>query len=208
MPPINRSSIREGFPAESRPRLTTWRPLGVIPLLILMAAPVACSGSGPLPIGKPAKGDSLIVTIEAVEKVQEIRFLGNDNVHYLVTPAGGGNELVALRIRVFNEEATRLLITIDEDAAELRGFGFKEKYRPLDLYYLELGTTVRTVEGTHPLEDRFLPFLAGPIEMDGVAGLPQGHAVRGWMVFEVPKGIKLREMRWEAGDNVYLSVQR
>ena len=207
MPSINRSSTLTTATAEGRPGLHTWQSRAVIPLLILMAVLIACTGSGPLPIGRAAKGDSLIVTIEAIEKVQEIRFLGNDDVHYLVTPVDGGSELVALRISVFNEEATRLLLTVDEDAAELRGFGLKEKYAPLDLYDLESlkGTNVRTVEGTHPLEDRFVPFLAGPIEMGGVAGLPQGHAVTGWMVFEIPKGTKLREMRWGAGDVVFLS---
>jgi len=176
-------------------------------LLLLPAVLVACSDSGPLPIGRPAKGDSLIVTIELVERVQEIRFLGNDAVHYLVKPSVGGNELVAARIQVHNGEATRILLNIDEDAAELRGFEREERYAPLDLYDLDAltGTNVQVVEGTHPSEDVFVPFLAGPISVGGVDGLPEGHSVTGWMVFEVPKGVKLREMRWGAGDVVFVS---
>ena len=176
-------------------------------VLLLPAVLIACSDSGPLPIGRPAKGDSLIITIQLVERVQEIRFLGNDAVHYLVKPADSGNQLVAARISVHNDEATRILLNIDEEAAELRGFEREERYSPLDLYDLEslTGTNVQVVDETHPSEDLFVPFLAGPISVGGVDGLPEGHSVTGWMVFEVPEGVKLKEMRWGAGDVVYVS---
>ena len=175
--------------------------------LFLPAVLIACSDSGPLPIGRPAKGDSLIVTIELAERVQEIRFLGTDGVHYLVKPETDGNELVAARIQVHNDEATRILLTVDEEAAELRGFGREERYAPLDMYDLDslMDTHVQIVEDGHPSENRFVPFLAGPISVGGVDGLPEGHSVTGWMVFEAPMGVKLREMRWGAGDVVYVS---
>ena len=114
---------------------------------------------------------------------------------------------MAARIQVHNDDATRILLSIDEDAAELRGFEREERYAPLDLYDLVAltGTNVQVVEGTHPSEDVFVPFLAGPISVGGVDGLPEGHSVTGWMVFEVPKGVKLREMRWGAGDVVFVS---
>ena len=182
-------------------------PLLVLPALLLPLLLMACTDSGSLPIGRGAKGDSLIVTIELVQRVQEIRFLGTDGVHYLVTPQANGNELIAARIQVHNDEATRLLLTVDEEAAELRGFGREERYAPLDMYDLDslMGTHVRIVEEGHPSEDRFVPFLAGPISVGGVNGLPQGHSVTGWMVFEAPQGTKLKELRWGAGDVVYVS---
>ena len=182
-------------------------PLFALPALLLPLLLVACADTGTLPIGRAAKGDSLIVTIELVHRVQEIRFLGTDGVHYLVTPEVGGNELIAARIQVHNDEATRILLAVDEEAAELRGFGREERYAPLDMYDLEAlkSTHVRVVEEGHPSEDRFVPFLAGPIRVGGVDGLPEGHSVTGWMVFEVPQGTKLREMRWGAGDVVFVS---
>ena len=182
-------------------------PLLVLPALLVPLLLMACTDSGSLPIGRGAKGESLIVTIELVQRVQEIRFLGTDGVHYLVTPLAGGNELIAARIQVHNDEATRVLLTVDDEAAELRGFERAERYAPLDMYDLEslIGTHVRIVEEGHPSEDRFVPFLAGPISVAGINGLPQGHSVTGWMVFEVPQGTKLKELRWGAGDVVYVS---
>lgn len=32
--------------------------------------------------------------------------------------------------------------------------------------------------------------------------LPKGTAIDGWMVFEVPKGTKIRDLRWRAGDSI------
>ena len=152
-------------------------------------------------LGRPAKGDSLIVIIQRLERVQEIRFLGADGVHYLVKPEADGNELIAARIGVHNDEATRVLLTVDKESAELRGFEGDERYAPLGMYDLDslMDTHVRMVEDTHPSENRFVPFLAGPISVGCMDGLPEDHSVEGWMVFEVPRGVKLKEMRWGTG---------
>ena len=197
-------AARSSCPLSFLPRAS----LGFVLLALLLPAVLAaCSDSGPLPIGRPAKGDSLIVAIQQVERVQELRFRGTDQVHYLVKPAMDGNELVVAWVQVHNDEATRVVLTVDEEAAELRGFDRSERYPPLDMYDLEslMGTHVQVVDGTHPSEDRFVPFLAGPIQVGGIDGLPEGHQVEGWMVFEVPEGVKLKEMRWGAGDVVYVT---
>ena len=173
----------------------------VLPLLVLFIIG-ACSDSGLLPVGKAAKGNTLIIRIEDIARVQEIRFLGNDQNHYLVVPAHSANELVVLRLSVHNAEATRVVMTVDEEAVELRGVNANEAYRPLDLYLPEEELVAkeyaRVVQESHPSENRYTPIIAGPIN------LPQGNSVDGWIVFEVPKGARLREMRWDAGDTVFI----
>ena len=169
----------------------------LVPLLVL-----ACSDSGLLPVGKGTRGETLILSIEKMKRVPEIRFKGLDEAHYLVTPASKGNELVILRLNVYNQQASTIVLTVDEEAAELRGFEQGEKFSILNLYLssgdLVAQDTVRFVDDTHPSEDLYVPFIAGPIE------LPQRNSVIGWVVFEVHKGIKLRELRWAAGDVLYV----
>ncbi len=98
-----------------------------------------------------------------------------------------------------------MLMTVDEEAAELRGEGPNEKYGVVDVTP-ENQVNVSVVEESHPSEDLILPFIAGSIALDGVPGLPQGHSVEGWVVFEVRKGAKLQELRWPAGDNVCIPL--
>ncbi len=164
-------------------------------LLLLPLIAFACGGGGSLSPGKGGKGETLIIQIEDINRVQEIRYQGTDRNHYLVVPASRDNELVALRLNVHNAEATRVLMTVGGQAAELRGAGSTEEYTLLDLTPQNV-ENVRVVDSTHPAENRFVPFIAGPIE------LPQGHSVVGWVVFEVPRGTKLREIRWDAGGDV------
>ena len=173
----------------------------VLPLLVLFIVG-ACADSGLLPVGKRAKGSTLIIGIEDIARVREIRFLGTDQTHYLVVPGDSANELVVLRLSVFNADSTRVLMTVDEEAVELRGVNSNEVYTPVNLFLpkeeLLDKENVTDAQETHPAENRYTPIIAGPIE------LPQNNAIDGWIVFEVPKGAKLREMRWDAGDTVFI----
>ena len=184
----------------NRARITTWRkalwPLSIMLLLVL----AACSDPGLLTVGEASQGETLIVGIEDIKRVQELRFQGNDEKHYLVVPASRDNELVLLQLNVHNQRSAVVQMIVDEEAAQLRGFGPNERYQLLDLYGLdELSEdNLQIVEGSHPSENLYVPFIAGPIL------LPQGEGVVGWVVFEVPKGLKLRMMRWGAGDTVFV----
>ena len=171
-----------------------WPALLLLPLIL-----VACSDSGLLPEGFGNRGESLTINLEEIHRLQEIRYEGTDENHYLLAPSSKDNEFITLRLDVHNVDSTSVLLTLDEEAAELRGFGTNETYKPLDVYLKSI-----QVAEAHSAENLYVPFLAGSIEKDGVPGLPQGHSVIGWMVFEVPKGTRLRELKWTEGDTVYL----
>ncbi len=181
----------------------SWKPfwgpaLLLLPLVMMV---LACSDdSGLLPIGRGGKGETLVIGIEDINRVQEVRYEGTDQKHYLLSPVSQENELVVIRLNVHNAQATTIFLTVDEAAAELRGFENDESYNPLDMHQLDevIGRNLRVVEGSHPAENRYVPFIAGPID------LPQGHSVIGWVVFEVPRGTRLRELKWDAGDTVYI----
>ena len=170
-----------------------WSMFLIVPLIL-----VACSGEATLTVGNVGQGDSLIIRIEDIKRLPEIRFEGNDQKHYLIAPSSSDNELVALSLLVYNEEAARLLMTVDETAVQLRNFDFQESYNLLDLTSAN-EKNVKIVDSTHPSENLYVPFIAGPIEV------PHEHQIVGWVVFDVPKGTKLREIRWDAGgDTLYI----
>ena len=180
--------------------LRCFRLLALPAILLAPLILAACSEGGLLPIGKGKKGETLIIVIDDMKRVQEVRFEGTDGRHYLISPSTRDNELIAMQLNVHNSESTRVLFTVDGEAAELRGFGLDEEYNPIDLYNLEqlLDKNVRIVDSANPTESLYVPFIAGPID------LPQGNSVIGWILFDVPEGTKFREMRWGAGDTVFL----
>ena len=160
---------------------------------------VEFGSTDPLPVGKTEKGDNLVIRLDDIERVEEVRYKGNDGNHYLVRPQDSENELIVLRLIVQNPKATKLLFTIDENAAELRGFGLDEKYKALDV----IRRSVKVDDEAVSDEDRFVPFLWNPPGES--TELSQDFQVSGWLVFELPKGNKLKELRWEAaGDVIYI----
>ena len=118
--------------------------------------------------------------------------------HYLVTPSSPDNELVAINIQVFNREANTVAMEIEGDAVELRGFGIDEAYTLLDVTPNNT-VNVSDTPDTHPSENRFTPFVRGV-----VPDLPLGNSLLGWLVFEIPKGAGLRELKWDTGDTVFV----
>ena len=172
---------------------------GIIAWLLIQFDRIEFGSTDPLPVGRTEKGDNLIIRLDDIERVKDVRYTGTDENHYLVRPQDDDNELVVLRLTVQNVEATQLLFTIDENAAELRGFGLDEKYRSLDV----ISRSVRVDEEADSSVDRFVPFLWNPPGQS--TELKQSFQVAGWLVFELPEGTKLKELRWEAaGDVIYI----
>lgn len=170
------------------------------PFLWLAVASVAfaftaCAGGEGLPVGKAFRGDTFIVVLEDTQRAAEIRYLGTDSLHYLVVPSSTDKELVAVRLQVYNERATKVLVDVLPETAELRGFAHDEKYNLIDPTPGN-EDNVQVVPGSHPNEDKFVPFITGSAE------LLQGYSLTGWVLFEVPKGLKLKEIRWESGGDV------
>ena len=118
--------------------------------------------------------------------------------HYLVTPSSADNELVAINVQVYNREANTVAMEIVGDAVELRGFGIDEAYTLLDVTANNT-VNVSTTPDSHPSENRYTPFVRGT-----VSNLPLGNSLLGWIIFEIPKGAGLRELKWDTGDTVFI----
>ena len=159
-------------------------------LLLLLA--LACTSTSPTH-GQWYPGGPLAINIQELHRVPEFQFQRRDLAFYTIRPTEG-NELVMLRLLVLNREADKLFMTVDNQSVELRGFD-DDKYLPID--YSARGAKL---EGEPDLEIRFGPFIWGQLE------LPKDYQVDGWLIFEVAKGTKLRQMKWVTSGPVYIDL--
>ena len=144
-----------------------------------------------------------------------------DEDFYRLVPESPENELILLRVKVENHTATRAIVNIDQEAAQLRDF-LQGRYFPIDV-------SQRAEEAGIPesADDRCnvpvipedhaacVKFLWNPVyeesQPDGqvqlverAQELPNGTGLDGWLVFEVPKDTQFRSFRWSSGDTVII----
>ena len=200
--------------------LTQDNAANVKPLDSGTSSPVISAPSTSEPVELPSAHEvrrSVVFEVPTGASLKELQWSTGEQVtvpigreHFLVAPSSQDSELIAMNVFVFNAEATTAIMTIDKEAAELIVFGTNDVFKPIDLRP-ENEVHVRVVESSHPAEDLYAPFLAGEITTPEAGGgkprpgLLRQHAVKGWIVFEVPKGTKLRALRWQAGDSIYIS---
>ncbi len=189
----------------------------LFPLLFVLLALglTACADVSPA-IGKYYTGRTLHVSVRAMERVPELVYTlpsGQEQPrYYRIAPEEEDSDLLMMRVKVENHKATSAIVDIDQGAAELRDF-FHDKYFPVDV-------KERPVEIDQPedianqrvarcpitdQQPRNLCFLWNTTYADGSVRafeLLQGFGVDGWLVFEIPKNIEIREMRWRAGDSL------
>ncbi len=188
--------------------------VSVISLAIIALA--GCEDVSPA-IGKYYTGRILHLNVFAMERVPELLYSREDNeqntTYYQLAPSEPELELVMLRIKVENHKATSAIVSIDERAAELRDF-FQGKYFPIDAgerveeVELPVGSESLRASRCPPQNPSDLCFLWNANSGEGAGqafDLKKGFGIEGWMIFEVPKDQKIREIRWRAGDS--LSIQ-
>ena len=151
---------------------------------------------------KVAKGESIIIRVQQMERAPDARYQGSDELHYVIAPATEDNELLVLFVEVYKVDETTTLLMFDPDGIELRGAQLNETYRFLDPTF-ENVNNVRTVDEPDPSENRYLPLLAGSIEL-----IEPHSSLAGWIVFEVRKDAELRELRWGTGEVFYLRLDQ
>ena len=169
-------------------------------LVWFLAFKVEWSGGSSLPLGTSFQGRTLIVSIEKMNRMSELRYRGSDGRHFLVTPTDPSNELVTLQLNVHNSEAALVVLNMEDRAIEVRGIDSNDRYTMLDIRPSN-SENVRVVdEGRRSEEDRYSKgFLIGPID------LPQDNSLLGgWAVFEVPKDLTVNEVRWGSGDVIFI----
>ena len=203
-----------------------WLTLAALALFLGIVA-LACSSQSPN-IGKYYKGRILHVSVAALERTDELRWTTSTRVprqgatgedFYRLVPETPESELILLRVKVENHTATRAVVNIDPDAAQLRDF-LQGRYYPIDVSERAQDAgipesaadrcNVPVIPDDHAACVKFLwnPTYEetqpdGKVELvERAQEIPNGHGLDGWLVFEVPKDTQFRSFRWSSGDTV------
>ena len=203
-----------------------WLALAVLAMFLCIIA-LACSSQSPN-IGKYYKGRILHVSVADLERADELRWTTStraprqgaaDEDFFRLAPESPENELILLRVKVENHTATRAIVNIDRDAAQLRDF-LQGRYHPIDVSERAQDAdvpesaddrcNVPVIPDDHTACVKFLwnPTYQetqpdGKVELvERAQELPNGTGLDGWLVFEVPKDTQFRSFRWSSGDTV------
>jgi len=206
--------------------LSTLITLALLALFLAIIA-LACSSQSPN-IGKYYKGRILHVSVADLERTDELRWTTSTRAprqgvtgedFYRIVPESTDNELVLLRVKVENHTATRAIINIDREAAQLRDF-LQGRYYPIDVSERAQDAevpesaddrcNVPVIPDDHTACVKFLWNASyeetqpdGQVQLiERAQEIPNGHGLDGWLVFEVPKNTQFRSFRWASGDTV------
>ena len=166
--------------------------------------------------GRYYRGRTLDISVVTIERVPELRYStmaqGQAARHYRFIPAEKNFEVVLVRLKVENHTATSAIVNVEGQTVELRDF-FRGQYFPVNVSLREQGGRVEEVKdppGKTGWSVKVIETMAdgrtppGQGFIHGAFELQKDMGVDGWMVFEAPKGTRFRELRWAAGDTVYV----
>ena len=161
------------------------RNLTVFSLFLIVGIAVACGGGFE---GASSRGRSLEIHVPPIEIVEKIAFVDKEGRHRVIKAQASNRQLVLAEITLVNRTSTFTPLFIDSSAAEL-GDRRGERIEALDPF-----ETADIVETADPEEGKYLPLLWGTISLE------RDFQVTGWMVFDVPKGMKLGSLWWNQVD--------
>ena len=167
------------------------RALAIIPLVIAVAAIVACGDDSGVAV---AQGRTLLFGAEEPVVVDKVVFVQEDR-NLVIRPKATNRQLAVVTLTVQNLTTTIVPMLIDPSAAQL-GDRRSDRIDALDPYgAADIGDSAdaKKEHGSLVLTDAPL---WGDVE------LTKGFQVTGWMVFDVPKGLILGTLWWSQADTV------
>lgn len=181
------------------PAITLWRilPLAAAVILALVVLLGACGSNGRG--SRAVIGRSLEIRAFAPELVDRVYYVDGDGSHRVIRPKASNRQLALVDVTVVNRTSLVTPLLINPEAARL-GDRRGERIAPGDPF-----EAAEVTEPGNEDEDRFVPFLWGDVQLD------KNSQVRGWMVFDVPKGLILGSLWWDEVDPIvvdYIDYQR
>ena len=165
------------------------RPLVVALVLTMLSILAACGGSNNT--GSISyTGRSLEIHASKPEAVEKVAFVDFEGRHRLLRPIASNRQLAVVNITLVNRTSTIIPLLVDPSAAEL-GDRRTRRIEAVDIF--EVADVIDTADSE---EGNFVPFLWGKVE------LQRNTQVGGWMVFDVPKGLKLHTLWWNEVDGI------
>ena len=172
------------------------RSVGVLAILLVMLAlgAAACGGGGP-DVGI-TKGRSLEIQVEKPVIVEKLVWTDSANQHRVIRAKATNRRLALVKVTIVNRKSTIIPLLIDRLDARI-GDRRGEK-----IYALNPFEDETVLETPDPDENRYLPFLMDQVDLE------RDFQVSGWMVFEVPLGLKLGTLWWNEVDDLSVDFRQ
>ena len=154
-------------------------------MLLLLGVAIAC-GSDNVVFG--SRGRTLEMQVMPPVIPEKVAFLDNEGRHRIIRPSATNRQLVAVEVTIVNRTSTVIPLLVDPDATQL-GDRRGERIDALDPFEV-----ARVSAEADPDEGKFHPLLWDEVE------LPRGTQVKGWVIYDVPKGLTLGSVWWNEVD--------
>ena len=170
-----------------------WRFLILIGLISTMISAYACGGSDSNLL--ISGGRSLEIRVTLPEIVDNVEFIDATGARRIIRPKATNMQLVVVNVTIANRSSTIIPVLVDDKAA-LIGDRRGDRIYALNAY--DVAKLVDPAEPKNPNQGKYAPILHGEIE------LSKDYQASGWMIFEVPRGLKLGSFWWKEVDSVVI----
>ena len=140
-------------------------------------------------VGK--SGRSLEILVDKPIKLENLDFTHLNGQYNRLFPKASNRILALVEVTVINRTSTVVPIKIDEDAS-LLGDSRGQTIEPVNPF--ENNQLINIIN--EPIKDIYSPLLWGDIE------LARNTQVSGWMIFDVPRGLRLNSFTWDEVDYI------
>ncbi len=122
--------------------------------------------------------------------VESVTYTGEGGEFRTLRPSASNRQLAAVEVTVVNRTSTVMPLLVDPEAARL-GDRRGERIPAMDPF-----DRYRVAESPGEDLDKYSPLLWGDIQLD------RDFQVKGWVIFDVPKGLTLGTIWWDEVDEV------
>jgi hypothetical protein len=173
-------------------------PSVLVPLAVaaVMGVAMACGGDPDISVGF-----GRVINVRAADPViaERVAFSDEEGRHRVIRSRASNRQLAVVEITIVNRTSIVTPLLIDIDAAQL-GDRRGERVSALDPF-----ASAAVVDSGGPDENRFAPLLWGPVDLE------RNFQARGYMIFDVPKGLTLGSLWWNEVEPIvadYLDISK
>ena len=167
--------------------------IAILAPILVLAAVAACGGGGSEEVAR--RGRSLEIHILPLDITQRLTFVDTAGQPFVIRPRASNRQLAAANVTVVNRTSTVIPLLIDADSVQL-GDRRGERIDALDSF-----AAARIDESPNAEDFNYSPFLWGEIELE------KNFQISGWVVFDVPKGLRLGSLWWNEVDKMVLDYE-
>lgn len=139
-------------------------------------------------------GRGMTMNVSDLTVVDGVVYQDTDLNYYNLGPARDGHHFIAARITIWNIRSGLLSINISEESGILEGMEGEEAL-PVNPYERRV-----QLDAPPAALSPHLPFLWGPSD------LQQDFNITGWIIFEAPDGMEIRQLKWEQVDTLRFPI--